>query len=110
MQEHGRKLLLGTLLILGGTAEMYVVVFFTPAWLVKTFHMPVATSLLTGCAAGAIMLLVSPLAGMLADRLGRRKPLLLTLRVVSLLAMLPGFLLVQNACRRLGRHWCWCAV
>ncbi len=97
VQEHGRKLLLGTLLILGGTAEMYVVVFFTPAWLVKTFHMPVATSLLTGCAAGAIMLLVSPLAGMLADRLGRRKPLLLTLRVVSLLAMLPGFLLVQNA-------------
>ncbi|CAG9168942.1 Proline/betaine transporter [Cupriavidus laharis] len=97
VQQHGRKLLLGTLLILGGTAEMYVVVFFAPAWLVKTFHMPAATSLLTGCAAGAIMLLVSPLAGVLADRLGRRKPLLLTLRVVSLLGMLPGFLLVQNA-------------
>ncbi|CAG9179766.1 MFS transporter [Cupriavidus pinatubonensis] len=97
VQQHSRKLLLGTLLILGGTAEMYVVVFFTPAWLVKTFHMPAATSLLTGCAAGAIMLLVSPLAGVLADRLGRRKPLLLTLRMVSLLGILPGFLLVQNA-------------
>jgi len=96
VRSHGRALLLGTLLILGGTASMYVVVFFMPAYLVKTVHMPPATSLVAGCAAGATLLLLSPLAGWLADRLPRRKPLLLAVSILSLLAVWPAFSAVQD--------------
>ncbi|GAB7545159.1 MFS transporter [Cupriavidus sp. 8B] len=94
-RAHGGKLLLGTLLILGGTATMYVVVFFMPSYLVKVMHMPPATSMLSGCAAGATLLL-APLAGRLVDRLTRRKPLLVAVNLVSLAAVWPAFTLVQQ--------------
>ncbi|POA97125.1 MFS transporter [Chromobacterium sinusclupearum] len=97
MRQHRRKLLLGCMLIMGGTANMYVVAHYLPSYLIKVLHQPPASALLAGCAAGLVLLLASPLAGMLADRLTRRKPLLLAVNALCVLLTLPCFMLLHAA-------------
>ncbi|POZ61145.1 MFS transporter [Chromobacterium alticapitis] len=91
------QLALGVMLIMGGTANMYVVSHYLPSYLIKVLHQPPASALLAGCAAGLVLLLASPLAGKLADRLPRRKPLLLAVNALSALLTLPCFMLLQAA-------------
>ncbi|MCP3708703.1 MFS transporter [Paraburkholderia sp. CNPSo 3274] len=82
-----RQIVAGVMLVVGGTATMYTIVFFLPAFLTLTLGMPPATASLSGCAAGAILLVGSPLAGKLADRVASRKQLLTSTSVASLLAL-----------------------
>ncbi|MBN3005062.1 MFS transporter [Chromobacterium alkanivorans] len=93
--RHRSKLLLGMMLIMGGTANMYVVGHYLPSYLIKVLRQPPASALLAGCAAGLLLLLASPPAGMLADRLSRRKPLLLAVNFLLVLLALPCFMLLH---------------
>ncbi|MBB3258066.1 MFS family permease [Paraburkholderia bannensis] len=86
-----RVIVAGTMLVIGGTGTMYTIVFFLPAFLALTLHMPAATASASGCAAGLVLLIGSPFAGKLADRLPRRKPLLAIVSVVSLALLFPAF-------------------
>jgi MFS transporter, MHS family, proline/betaine transporter len=86
-----RVIVAGTMLVIGGTGTMYTIVFFLPAFLALTLHMPAATASASGCAAGLVLLIGSPFAGKLADRLPRRKPLLAIASVVSLALLFPAF-------------------
>jgi MFS transporter, MHS family, proline/betaine transporter len=86
-----RQIVAGTLLVIGGTATMYTIVFFLPAFLSLTLGMPAATAAVSGCAAGVVLLVGSPLAGKLADRLTRRKPLLYAVSIASLAVLFPAF-------------------
>ncbi|NIE69020.1 MFS transporter [Burkholderia sp. Ax-1719] len=86
-----RVIVAGTMLVIGGTGTMYTIVFFLPAFLALTLHMPAATASVSGCAAGLVLLIGSPFAGKLADRLPRRKPLLAVASVVSLALLFPAF-------------------
>ncbi|RBJ64801.1 MFS transporter, partial [Pseudomonas sp. MWU12-2534b] len=61
-----RQVVAGTLLVIGGTSTTYTIVFFLPSFLTLTVGMPASVSLLSGCAAGAVLLIGSPLAGRLA--------------------------------------------
>lgn len=89
-----RRLLLGVLIMIGGTSTMYTMVFYLPSYLVKVVHLAPATALMSGCVAGLVLMFGSPAAGRLADRLGRRKPVVVVASMLSLLAILPVFALI----------------
>lgn len=87
-------LLLGTLLMAGSTGSMYIMVFYMPTFLVRSLGMPPMTAFLAACLAGIVLLVVSPLGGKLADRLGHRKPLIALVIICSLVATFPGIRLL----------------
>lgn len=91
-----RQIVAGTMLIIGGTSSMYVIVFFLPVFLTMTTGMPSAVSLLAGCTAGLVLLVGSPFAGRLADHMPHRKTLLYAMSVVSLLTLLPAFYAIKT--------------
>ncbi|WP_322081357.1 MFS transporter [Burkholderia sp. BCC1972] len=91
-----RQVAAGTLLVIGGTSTMYTIVFFLPSFLTLTLGMPASVSLLSGCTAGAVMLVGSPFAGRFADRLRRRKPMLRTVCAISTALVLPAFLAMRT--------------
>ncbi|NYH27149.1 MFS transporter [Paraburkholderia bryophila] len=91
-----RQIVAGTMLVIGGTSTMYVIVFFLPAFLTMTTGMPSAVSLLAGCTAGLVLLVGSPFAGRLADRMPHRKTLLYAVSVVSLVLLLPAFYAIKT--------------
>jgi MFS transporter, MHS family, proline/betaine transporter len=86
-----RQIIAGTLLVVGSTATLYTIVFFLPTFLTLTLGMPTATASLAGCAAGLILLFGSPLAGALADRMGKRKPMLYVTSLISIAVLFPSF-------------------
>ncbi|MWL91465.1 MFS transporter [Cupriavidus sp. SW-Y-13] len=96
VREHGRTLVLGVLLTTSSTSSMYIMVFYMPTYLVNTLHMPQVTAFLAACVAGLTMLVMAPLFGRLADRLPRRKTLLIVNSIVSLCVLLPNFALLAS--------------
>jgi MFS transporter, MHS family, proline/betaine transporter len=86
-----RQIVAGTMIVIGGSSTMYTIVFFLPSFLTMTIGMPSAVSLLAGCTAGLVLLVGSPFAGRLADRMRRRKTLLYAASLLSIGATLPAF-------------------
>lgn len=91
-----RQIVAGTMVVIGGTSSMYTIAFFLPSFLTLTLGMPSAVSSLAGCMAGVVLLIGSPLAGRLADRIPRRKTLLYATSIVSLLLLMPAFHLIRT--------------
>ncbi|MEM5404060.1 MULTISPECIES: MFS transporter [Paraburkholderia] len=96
MREHGAKVGLGILSITAGTVGMYLVVFFMPTYMIRVLKMPPSLSLLSGCATGFTMLLASLVSGRLADRLARRKRLVLGALLFNIVAIVPAFWLMTR--------------
>jgi len=92
-----RRLVLGTLLMLGGTSSMYIVVLYLPSYLMTVVHLSAATAFLPSGVAGLILMTASPLCGKLTDRLERRKPILYVAGVAGLLVLYPAFALMLRA-------------
>ena len=90
-----RQILAGAMIVMGASSTMYTIVFFLPSFLTMTIGMPSGVSLLAACTAGLVLLVGSPFAGRLADRMGRRKTLLYVASIVSLGAILPAFHAIQ---------------
>jgi MFS transporter, MHS family, proline/betaine transporter len=95
-REYRRQMLLGILLVMKSTTTFYIIVYYMPAYMVHTLHMPASTSYWISLVAGALTLVVPFFAGKLADRLPRRKPLLLACGVGSLLLIWPIFATLHN--------------
>ncbi|MBB2925846.1 MFS transporter [Paraburkholderia silvatlantica] len=96
MREHGAKVGLGILSITAGTVGMYLVVFFMPTYMIRVLRMPPSLSLLSGCATGFTMLVASLVSGRLADRLARRKRLVLGALLFNIVAIVPAFWLMTR--------------
>lgn len=92
-----RQVVAGTMMVIGGTSSMYTIAFFLPSFLTLTLSMPAAVSLLSGCMAGIVLLVGSPFAGRLADRMTHRKTLLYGASVVSLVLLFPAFHTIRMA-------------
>lgn len=95
-RSHRRALLLGILLIMKGTTTFYIIIYYMPAYMVNTLHMPAATSYWISLTAALMTLLIPFAAGKLADRLPRRKPIMLFCFTVSLLMVWPIFASILN--------------
>ncbi|WP_420996092.1 MFS transporter [Cupriavidus sp. 30B13] len=95
-REHGGTVAKGILTIIGGTVGTYLVVYFMPTYMIRELHLPASLSLLAGCVTGLVCLLASLLSGWLADRLPRRKPLVLGAMAFTLVALYPAFWLMTH--------------
>jgi MFS transporter, MHS family, proline/betaine transporter len=96
LSEHGTKLLQGIFSVTAGTVSMYLVVFFMPTYMIRVLKMPPSLSLLSGCATGITMLVASLVSGRLADRLARRKPLVMAALVFNIAFAVPAFWLMTR--------------
>ncbi|MFD1810405.1 MFS transporter [Gemmobacter lanyuensis] len=94
LRSHLGKITLGTTLIIGGTAANAVVVLYMSTYAIRQLGMAPTTALMAGITAGCVTFLVSPIAGMLSDRLGRRTVIGVSYALLALLIW-PGFLMLN---------------
>jgi MFS transporter, MHS family, proline/betaine transporter len=78
------------LMTLGGTASFYVLYIVMPTYAIRTLHLGVAASLVAPLVGGAASLTGAPIGGILADRFGRKPPMLITVGLLVIL-VLPAF-------------------
>lgn len=90
-RDHFKSVVLGTLLTLGSTVTAYTITFYMPTFAIRELGLSTSNALLAGTLSGLMTFLVSPLAGKLTDRVGR-KPLILFGRIGILLLVYPCFL------------------
>jgi MHS family proline/betaine transporter-like MFS transporter len=92
-----RRIVLGTLLMIGSTSSMYIIVFYLPSWLTRFAHVSGAAAFVPSGLAGLILTIASPLCGKLTDRLRSRKPILFATGIASVLSLYPAFALMLHA-------------
>ena len=86
------RTVLGSLMLVGSTSMLYILVFYMPAYAVRTLHLPMATSFLAGCASGLAMIVAALISGRwIIDRVSRRKPLFAATSLASLVCIYPAF-------------------
>jgi len=95
-REHGMALILATLMIMGRTVPTYAIVFYMPSYLTRVMHMPASTGFLSSVLSALLLVVLSPLSGLLADRLPRRKPLVLLTSGCMALLVYPAFLMITR--------------
>lgn len=94
--NHWRLLINVVLMIVSGTVSMYVIVYYMPSYLSRVMHLPATTAFSAALIAALVMALISPLAGVIADRVKRRKPLAIFTATMSASATLPAFWLITH--------------
>lgn len=97
LRTHGRVVALGAMLLMGGTVALYTMVYYMPSYLTRVMHMPPKTGFLSASVSACVLLVVSPLSGLLADRLKARKPLLLCTSGAMTMLVMPVFLVLVHA-------------
>ncbi|HEY1843346.1 MAG TPA: MFS transporter [Buttiauxella sp.] len=90
-REHRRALILGILLVMKSTTTFYIIIYYMPAYMVNTLHLPASTSYWVSLTAATLTLLIPFFGGRLADRLPRRKPILLGCAIASFVLIWPIF-------------------
>lgn len=88
-----RYLAIAVGVVLGGTVSAYVGSYMT-TYAIATLHMPASAAMAATVALGLFTLLFSVVGGLACDRFGR-KPTMLWPRIVSALATVPAFLLLD---------------
>ncbi|WP_019447663.1 MFS transporter [Cupriavidus sp. BIS7] len=95
LRRHGGTVLKGILAVPASTVTMYLVVFYMPTYMIRVLHMPASLSFLSGCATGLTLFVVALVSGRMADRMKRRKTLVLASLIISMLAIVPAFWLMN---------------
>jgi MFS transporter, MHS family, proline/betaine transporter len=95
-REHGATLIKGILTIIGGTVATYLVIFFMPTYMIRVLHLPPSLALLAGVVTGLVGLLASLASGWMADRMERRKPLVVASLLATLVTLYPAFWLMTH--------------
>ena len=90
--SHARPIILGVVMIMSFTTSTYVMGYMT-TYALQTLHMPSNISFGASLVNGAAGVLFTLAGGVLSDRYGR-KWVMLTPRILFLLATLPGFYLM----------------
>ncbi|RDK08684.1 MFS transporter [Cupriavidus lacunae] len=98
---HGRVVVAGVLVTIGGTSATYIVLHYMTSYAVTVLKIPLGLSIAAGCVAALVQVALSAYAGRLSDRIGR-KPAILWSRVAMLVLVYPAFLLL-NARPSLGK-------
>lgn len=95
LKHYPRMALAAFSLVVGGTATHFIVLYYMSTYAIKVLHLPMSASLLSGSVAGLLMMVLSPLSGLLSDRYGR-KPILQASRLALTLLIYPGFVLLNS--------------
>ena len=94
LRKQGRTILTGMLMIWGGTACMYIEVFYMPTYLIKELGYTSTTAFAVAVLAGLMLMLLMPVFGQWADRLASRKTLPLLGMLGSFVCIYPAFTLL----------------
>lgn len=96
-RHHGRAVVLAILMIAGSTVSMYTMVYFMPSYLTRVMHLPPMTGFLAATVSSLVMLVVTPLSGLIADRTVRRKSVVLCSFAAMTAAVMPVFMILAQA-------------
>ncbi|MCA8090859.1 MFS transporter [Burkholderia anthina] len=89
--QHPKQLATAVLMILSQTVTMYVVVYFMPSYLSRVMHYPASTGFTAAIASSLTIAIASFAGGRIADRITRRKPLVVATTTLGLVFCLPAF-------------------
>ncbi|MFP4890225.1 MFS transporter [Paraburkholderia sp. EG304] len=95
VKEHRRELLASVLLMIGLASAVHIVVFYLPNYGAIQLHLPLSQSIWAGFVGSVALTLLSPFAGWLSDRIGRRKVVWWS-RVAMLAMIYPAFYALNN--------------
>jgi len=97
LKHHKREMILGILMIMKITTGVYLVSLFMPTYLTTVLHRSSTVAYELSLTCGILTTFIPPLGGLLADRFGRRKPMLVTLTILSLCMVFPLYLTLNYA-------------
>jgi MFS family permease len=81
--------------MVGLASAIHIVVFYLPNYAVIQLHIPLSQTIWAGFVASLVLALLSPVSGMLSDRIGRRKVVFWS-RAALLVMIYPAFALLNN--------------
>ncbi len=90
---HGVQVVQAFFLSIIGIVANYVMIVFMPTYAVKTLHLDAGSALLCATLANLLVMVLTPFAGALSDRVGRR-PMIGTTGVLYVLLGYPLYILV----------------
>ncbi|MFW6850615.1 MFS transporter [Burkholderia gladioli] len=96
LREHGANFAGGVLLLMGGTVTAYMILFFIPTYAIHALKLGESASYGCAVASGLLLALLSPLAGAIADRVGRRLPIVIG-RLALIAALYPAYAWLSEA-------------
>jgi len=96
-REHGGTLVLATLTKIWSTVPAYALISYMPSYLTRVMHMPAIIGFMSSTLSTLLLVVISPLSGLLADRLHRRKPVALITSGATALLAYPVFLMITHA-------------
>ncbi|WP_439654805.1 MFS transporter [Trinickia terrae] len=82
--------------IMGMTVATYLLMYYLPTYCIQYLKLPARLSMLVGVGAALVSLVMCPLYGAWSDRMGRRKPLIVTGRVLLLVLIYPAFWMMTH--------------
>ena len=96
MNHHRGPLVNGVLMTVSSTVSMYTIVYYMPSYLSRVMHLPATTAFSAALLASLVITLISPVAGVIADRVTHRKRLALVMAILSACCTLPAFWLITH--------------
>ena len=95
-RHHTKSVVLISMLMAGRTVVYYAIVYFMPTYLSQIVHMPPMTGFMASAFAAALLVIVSPFMGRLADRSRNVKRLNVIATGIVMLLVYPVFLLAMH--------------
>ncbi|WP_454862593.1 MFS transporter [Paraburkholderia fungorum] len=96
MSTHWAQLVVGIFMLMSSTVTMYTTVYFMPSYLSHVMHLPATTAFSAAMIASGIMVFVSPLSGLIANRIAQRRRFAFTINLISACVVLPAFWLITH--------------
>jgi MHS family proline/betaine transporter-like MFS transporter len=93
-RNHLGVIATGVVTTIGGTAANYIVLFYLSTYAIRILHLPMSLALWASWAAAFVTVILSPFAGALSDRVGRKRVLWIS-RVLLIAAVYPAFMLIN---------------
>ncbi|MDP5008746.1 MAG: MFS transporter [Glaciimonas sp.] len=92
--EHWRAILTGICVVSGGTAGVYISMYYMPTY-AKILHLPMSSGLMASCVAAAVASIFAPISGIAADRFGRKRMLAIG-GILLIVGVYPAFLIITT--------------
>jgi MHS family proline/betaine transporter-like MFS transporter len=93
-RSHLGAITTGVVTTIGGTAANYIVLFYLSTYAIRILHLPMSLALWASWAAAFVTVILSPFAGALSDRVGRKRVLWIS-RVLLIAVVYPAFMLIN---------------
>lgn len=96
-RSHGGSIVLATLMMLWRTVPFYTIVIYLPSYVTRVMHMRAEVGFRSSALSALVLVVASPLGGVVADRVRRRKPLLLWSAGLTAVLVYPVFASIAHA-------------